>query len=207
MRTETTTVLTFDELNAEAKVKAIQSTRESPGYMSWDWWDSVYETFIEELKEVGVAVDLTERHGSKGRLYFEPRIFFSGFWSQGDGAQWAGEVESLTKFLTATGWDKRFPLAFSESDMVKVRVRITPGHYSHHGYMVASVDTDIAKPGAEQEANNLEAAFQEWARTRAKELYRTLEREYEDLTSDESIADHLRANDYEFTADGRRWPR
>jgi hypothetical protein len=38
-----------------------------------------------------------------------------------------------------------------------------------------------------------------------KEIYRDLESSYEGLTSDESVADTLIANTYEFSADGKMW--
>ena len=41
-------------------------------------------------------------------------------------------------------------------------------------------------------------AFMRW-------IYQSLEQEYEYLMSDDSVDDMLRANDYTFTADGRRF--
>lgn len=42
------------------------------------------------------------------------------------------------------------------------------------------------------------------ARTFADWIYRQLESEYEHVNSDESVAETIRANEYEFTADGKR---
>ncbi len=39
----------------------------------------------------------------------------------------------------------------------------------------------------------------------ARWLYRQLEREYDDLTSDEAVDEAIAANGYTFTADGKRF--
>ena len=42
----------------------------------------------------------------------------------------------------------------------------------------------------------------DWAREKSKELYRNLENDYEELTSDESIASDLELSGYSFDKDG-----
>lgn len=63
--------------------------------LSWhDWWDSVFETAVEDGLERGFMIDVsrrTRRH--PGHAYTEYSIYFSGFWSQGDGASWVGHVD------------------------------------------------------------------------------------------------------------------
>lgn len=56
-------------------------------YRDWNvdhnWWEGVYEQVKEELKEIG----------------FEPgAMYFSGFWSQGDGACFEGIMSDWAKF-------------------------------------------------------------------------------------------------------------
>ena len=54
----------------------------------FEWWDSVYESFKEDMRNIGVEVD---------------RMYFSGFWSQGDGACFEGEVKAWELFLPTIG--------------------------------------------------------------------------------------------------------
>lgn len=62
-----------------------------PGY---DWWDSVFEMAVEDGAERGFMIDVATRTSALGkRADKEPCIYFSGFWSQGDGASWVGHVD------------------------------------------------------------------------------------------------------------------
>ena len=70
------TLYQFDELNDKAKEKA-------QDYYITNWMhDDWYECTIEHMKEEG-----QHKHGFNIK-----DIRFSGFWSQGDGASWAGAV-------------------------------------------------------------------------------------------------------------------
>ena len=54
--------------------------------VQWTWWDSVEEMFKEDMSEIGVRVEA---------------MYFSGFWSQGDGACFNGSIRNWRDFLTA----------------------------------------------------------------------------------------------------------
>ena len=55
-----------------------------------DWWyDHVYEDFVESMTAYGIEVD---------------RMFFNGFWSQGDGACFEGSVNDWGLFLDSCGY-------------------------------------------------------------------------------------------------------
>ena len=73
-------VFKYDELSDSAKSKAREWYIEG---MDYDWWDSMYEMCIEDGKELGFDI---------------AKINFSGFYSQGDGACWMGEVD-VAKWL------------------------------------------------------------------------------------------------------------
>lgn len=64
-----------------------------------EWWDYTYDNFVEVLAAFGIDVDTTTECTSKGRTYSRPKIYFSGFWSQGDGAQFAAAL-NLAEFLS-----------------------------------------------------------------------------------------------------------
>lgn len=63
-------VYDIDELSEKAKEKALEKHRHWNTEMN-DWWDCAYEGLYEKLKEKG---------------FEDCKIWFSGFWSQGDGA-------------------------------------------------------------------------------------------------------------------------
>ena len=97
-------------------------------------------------------------------------------------------------------------------------------NYVHDGTMTATADLSVpcdevfAKPSVfmgtnvqerlealgwtEQELDVLLQAVLEWARSKARELYRNLEKEYEYQTSDEYIAETCEVNEYVFDEDG-----
>jgi len=71
----------FEELDQRAKSNAISQYGEPPD----DWYESVYAQYIgdKELEAKGMFVD---------------QIYYSGFWSQGDGASWTGRI-NLDDFI------------------------------------------------------------------------------------------------------------
>jgi len=215
MRTITKNLYSFDELSPEAKERAIQKTREDESYMFYDWWDGVYDCFAEDMKVHGIDVD---------------KIYFRGFCSQGDGACFTGHVNLTTEQLLSALPDqlrkdlvtfnaKCKLLGYSTLDM-SYRARIEhSGHYYHSGcmrigsgYNVDVEESDVDDDALFEEMVRLRDAIDgrieyddlalEIARGHADDLYKDLEKEYEYLTSDEVIAEHLIANDYEFDEDG-----
>lgn len=58
-----------------------------------DWWDSVFEMAVEDGAERGFNIDCATRRNANGKKFADPCIYFSGFWSQGDGASWVGHVD------------------------------------------------------------------------------------------------------------------
>jgi len=81
-----------------------------------DWWECVYENFKERMAKVGIEVD---------------KIYFSGFWSQGDGACFEGTINPLRFFR------KHFPTEYPTIRLVlrhggTARVSCKhSGHYYH----------------------------------------------------------------------------
>ena len=215
MRTITKEIYTFDELSPEAKERAIDNIRTKDNYPYDEWWDGVYDCFAEDMKVHGIDVD---------------KIYFSGFWSQGDGACFTGHVNLTTEQLLSALPDqlrkdlvtfnaKCKLLGYSTLDM-SYRARIEhSGHYYHSGcmrigsgYNVDVEESDVDDDALFEEMVRLRDAIDgrieydelalEIARDHADDLYRMLEKEYYYLTSDEVIAEHLSINDYEFDEDG-----
>ena len=83
-----TTVYRLDELSDNAKEKARAWYRE--GGFDYDWYDAVYEDFQQIAEILGIDFKTRTVRLMGGGSRQEPRIFFSGFWSQGDGASFEG---------------------------------------------------------------------------------------------------------------------
>ena len=142
------------------------------------------------------------------------RIYFSGFWSQGDGACFeayyrykAGASKAIRQHApldvelhriadVLQGIQRRnFFQLFAD---VSYRSR-----YYHEHSMSISVERD--SPSNQPMTADAEDSITEALRDLARWLYRQLEREYEYQTSDEIIDEALVANDYTFTETGRRF--
>src|SRR5208283_2745514 len=82
-----TPVCDFTELSGAAKDKARAWFRET---IDDDWWDSVYDDFERICPILGVTLATTTVRLIGGGTRQKPCIWFSGFWSQGDGACFEG---------------------------------------------------------------------------------------------------------------------
>lgn len=110
-RTIETTVYTYAELSDAAKAKARDWYRDMSRDDSF-WHESTIENMVETLNAMGFSIDTAR--GSKTT----PAIFFSGFWSQGDGAcfegSWAPELLwSVERFQT------EYPATYKDSEGVE----------------------------------------------------------------------------------------
>lgn len=164
----------------------------------YDWYESVYESFIERMERQGITAD---------------EIHFSGFWSQGDGASFNGCINPL-RFLR-----KHFPKDYPMLRKVVAlggRVHLAwkhSGHYYHEYSNTFDLDVEgfeylMEQPTDfhEQVVNSLNDKLQEELNTfeddavplirgYMKQLYRELEKEYYYLTSDEAVSESIIAND------------
>ena len=87
MRIVETPVYDFTELSDAAKDKARAWFRET---IDHDWWDSVYDDFEQICPILGVTLATRTVRLMGGGTRQKPCIWFSGFWSQGDGACFEG---------------------------------------------------------------------------------------------------------------------
>lgn len=197
---KTATAYTYDELEEDAKKKALDEMR-STTTEYFDWWESDFEYWKEELAKRGYEVD---------------DIFFSGFWSQGDGASFTGSLDVLKwlKYTDAKDADaKAKDLAKTRSlrywlkkvDPAAAYVNFSQrGHYYHRFTMSIEVEWSEwpEPPKAGQQLLALESAMLDHARDCALEIYRGLEKTHDAMSTDEYVADHIVANEYLFWSDG-----
>jgi len=155
-----------------------------------DWWDSVYDSFKTDMELIGIEVT---------------RMYFSGFWSQGDGACFEGHVADWPKFLTSINAHSRWvhkdiydELSFSCAHS---------GHYYHHHctnfnrefgadntYDEGTIRFHAMEALLEECASEVEDFFdqcEEAFKDHMKDLYNSLEEEYDYLTSDKYVLERL----------------
>jgi len=197
MRTVETKLYTFEELSAEAKQTAIENHRDINTYDGW--WEPIFEGITEEAEQAGFHVG---------------NIYFSGFWSQGDGAMFEYTTVGdtlLNKFVDQLDlsplrkqWLRSQTFAQSEGTH--------RGHYYHENCCSHNVDFEPNFGWNENFSNWISSfgdQYEEFViseyKTLCRELYDRLSKYNDELTSDEDVADTIKMNDYEFTEDGQTY--
>ena len=195
-------VYKFDELSEEVKEKVIQNYRE--GNLDYEWWNSYFDDFKEIGKLMGIKID---------------NIYFSGFYSQGDGACFEGSydynkgsVKAIKKYAPKDKELHQIAINLSKLQrpyFYKIGAVIKhSGHYSNEYCTDIELFSDNYIKGNYIEFNlttETEDAFIEELRNFMRWIYKRLEKEYEFLQSDEQIIESIKINDYEFYEDGKMY--
>jgi hypothetical protein len=207
MRTKQITLYQFDELEERAKERARDWYRQ--GGFDYEWWDCTFDDVKECLGKIGFSVN---------------KIYFSGFSSQGDGAcfegDWSARSVDSTALKEHAPADTTLHALADEAARIAAQYPQASASMAHRGryYHSHSVDVDV---DLSEDDSELELTPQQWKeRDEAREpdvdaikelcrdamdwIYRQLEKEYEYLTSDESVDETIRINEYEFDEDGNR---
>ena len=205
----TTLVYQFDELDEKAKERAREWYRQ--GNCDDSFWS---ECVIDDAKEIGKYMGMDV-----------DKVYFSGFWSQGDGACFEGtwrasdvKVDKLKEYAPQDKEIHRIGDGLAElakeypDGYFRVKHR---GHYSHSG--CTSFDVELpceqeeeleygspeykalqVKLGEDEDTLiKLARDFMDW-------IYQQLENEWSYQNSDEQVDEAIRANEYEFLVDGTR---
>jgi len=165
--------------------------------VSHNWYDFIIEEFCESITEYGFNVNTED-------------IQFTGFNSQGDGASFIGDVD-IVQFLRKTKKLSKYKSVrrMIDNDIIynTVNIERITSSYSHENTCeindveVLSWDYDLTKMQADKIASIEEMI--EVARTQfCLDLYDALEKEYNNLTSRDSVLETLEINEYEFDEDG-----
>jgi hypothetical protein len=221
MKTVEIQVYEFDELTDAAKETARNWWRKSSEGDTF-YSESVTEDLCQIAPLLGIDIAFHSVRLGNGKTRQEPSIWWSGFWSQGDGACFEGtwrasavQPGKLREFAPLDEDLHRIAEAIEKAakDQPFLSIEIT---HNYRYYFAKSVNME--ERCFDNEDNNLaenealwpaqEAAFKlaqqalwdlmDW-------LYRTLEKEYEYHNADEQIDESIRCNDYEFTEDGERF--
>ena len=119
--TKEITIYKWEELSQSAKDRARDWYIEG---MDYEWWEGVYEMAKEDGYELGFCID---------------KINFSGFYSQGDGACWQGQVD-VRQWLETHGNDSiglSAWCALIQEDVISkhISVKTSPSNYCHENTM------------------------------------------------------------------------
>jgi hypothetical protein len=211
-QTVETTVYRLEELSEAAREQARAWYREHA--LDPDWYDTVYEDFERICAILGVELATRPVRLFGGGQRQKPCIWFSGFWSQGEGASFDGFFYHARGF--AANIRSYAPMdaelheiadalqAIQRRNFYQLLATIAQrGRYCHASNMAISVERD--SPTGQDVTADAEDAVIEAMRDLARWLYRQLEREYDYIISDEAVDEAITVNEYTFTETGRRF--
>ena len=183
METRTYNVYKFDELSKDGKEKALKNLQDIN--IDGDFWcECILDDWKEKLK----------KHG-----FNDAEIFFSGFWSQGDGACFDASV-NLDQYL------KGQYRVLRDKDLTARVVKNDHGyHYSHGRTRYLQIDENNIELTARQSnlVDKLQAKLEALRLDLSQKIYEQLKEQFEYMQSDEAIIETIEANDYDFTEDGK----
>ncbi len=211
MRQITVNLYRFDELSSQAQEKALRELWDIN--VNYNWWEDTIDNWDAELEKQG---------------FTNPKIYFSGFYSQGDGACFDCDGFDydaiLNSFVSEFDSEDMLALCSDDTAMLKcfrnhrdtfinllsdscetlIQANSTRYCHEHTRSLVLYRNFDRNRF---KRIHRIVENLTEWLEEKRKELcrkiYRELETEYEYLTSDEAIRETIKANDYEFYEDGK----
>jgi len=197
MRVVETKIYTFEELAEDSKQTAIENHRDVNTYDGW--WEPIFEGITEEAEQAGFHVG---------------NIYFSGFWSQGDGAMFEYTTLGdtlLNKFVDQLDlsplrkeWLRSQTFAQSRGDH--------SGHYYHENCCDHVIDFEPNFGWNENFSNWINSFADQFEgfviaeyKSLCRELYSRLNKYNDELSTDEAIADTIIMNEWEFDVDGNNF--
>lgn len=207
-----TTVYRLDELAEGAREKARAWYRQHA--LDQDWFEFVYDDFERVCGILGIALKTVPVCLYGGGTRQKPCIWFSGFWSQCDGACFEG------RYSQAKGGARQIRdhapqdtelhciadtlQAIQRRNFYQLGAAISRhGRTCHEYSMTLAVERE--GPTGQDMTADAESIVTEALRDLARWLYREFQREYEYQTSDEVVDEGIIANDYSFTEAGHRF--
>ena len=196
MKTIEIQVYEFDELAEEAKEKAREWFRTGLSY-NFQFYS---ECIIEDAKTIGELFGLNIKN-----------IFYSGFYSQGDGACFEASYNykkgGLKKVKEHAPVDEELHRMVADLQELQRKnfysLSATTkqwGNYMHSGCMTVVVWNGRADRYADKETAE---GMTEILRLFADWIYDKLEKEYRYQNSDEGVDENIRNNEYEFLENGK----
>lgn len=179
MKTIHANVYKLNEL--DPKVKQAVLERCSQILVEGHWFFPIIEGFYEDLKPYG---------------FQNPEAYFSGFYSQGDGACFVCDTvdtDILIRKLYEDGHDIGDDAVLETKNMNVIVQKVDTSYarqYDHENTVAAytGYEGDIL---TDQDIFRLDSVITEWVRIQCRKLHSDLEKYYEELTSDQSVEEYL----------------
>ncbi|AFL98148.1 hypothetical protein ACQ1Q1_00250 [Ornithobacterium rhinotracheale] len=205
----TISIYKYEELETEVQEKVLREYRHKE-VNTTSWWQDTYFDFMKICSKLEIDINPFE-------------IFFSGFYSQGDGSSFACNILDIRKFIQAVREEKWKDYApnqafdFDRLDMDKrVLELIKNGYidlsfktYNKHRYYHLHFDWEYTFRNNDKEYPHIEYQIEKllkWTESVLNDLnqylYKELQKEYERLTADEYIIQMFAEEDYQFTDKG-----
>jgi len=189
MRQEMLSVFTFDELAPEVQEKVLEKHRHWHTEFG-DWDQFVIEDWQTRLDEIG---------------FEDAEIYYRGFWSQGDGACFESKHFDFEKLIAQLD-EKKYRHLLKVIDYLSGTIQKNSygHHYTHESTRYVSLEFNNYRttPRLEKLVNALEEELDDLSRNLSKQIYTSLESEYEYQTSDECLKEMFHCNEMEFFEDG-----
>lgn len=212
MKTQIVTdVYTFDLLDDKAKEKARDWYRQASADDDFSA-ECIIDDAKEMLKNAGWSIE---------------KIYYSGFWSQGDGAcfegAWSAKAVNVAAMNESAPLDAELQRIAEELAKVAVTFSEASGGVRHRGHYYHEHCTHFDfEPGDDEACENIvygsdeyvahenkvkaaEESFIEASRDAMRWIYKRLEADYEFQNSDETVDENILANQYTFTLAGTRF--
>lgn len=188
MRIKEITVYGFSELVEDVQKNVVAHFRDIN--IDYEWWDCLYDDWNTKLEAYGFSA---------------PKIYFSGFYSQGDGACFDAGIGLDQAF---SKYQEEHPVKHERAVrafLYECSARIVTTNHRYYHWNTRYIEYDSSCGG--KHLNAILDSLIDWLEEKRKEfcraIYRELEQEYDYLTSDEAVKESIEANDYEFTAIGK----
>jgi hypothetical protein len=196
----TTEYKLFNDCSEQTQLKAIEKNMYiNVDHSEWDQY--LIENFTDILEILG---------------YEDIEINYSGFWSQGDGASFTcsgftykkGSIAKIKKEYPS--WDDlhewlEFFTLVNKENFYQLYFDITRDSSNYSHYNTVSINNLYRSTLSNNEIDvydNEHERVNELNRDFMKLIYRSLDQEYTDQTSSDSIKESLICNEYEFNSDG-----
>ena len=185
MQTKAIETYGIEELEGRAKENALDWLREG---LDYEWYDFVFEDAKKCASILGIEID---------------NIYFSGFYSQGDGACFDG------RFSYAKGWKKELKMyAPIDRELVRIAQELQAIQAPYFYNLSGAIDCNERYKSTKavfhwsedhMPVEDLSQVFTDFASW----IYRNLAKEWDYLNSEECLIENAQANGYAFDSEGR----
>lgn len=161
---------------------------------NFDWYEFTLNEWTEKLEKLG---------------FMNPKINFSGFWSQGDGASFTCDVIDIKLVAETSKLFKQREInalyALWNNGYIEANIERNTHHYYHSRTVTLNFYDGKMYTNwkhLQKIVDKLSDYLSDIIIDLSDEIYTDLENEYNYLTSELAILETIQANDYEFDENG-----